>query len=133
VGGVKFKHEGEVLDGDFDFFKFLVGASDDEIGAGISLVEVEHAVTVLNGLLEHLLLHEGGGPNEEGLAVSGVGSDFGRADADEIVDIDLVAVGLGGCFSGVAVLQVLERAVEAGERRGRFFAGQFQHIFELYR
>jgi hypothetical protein len=92
VGGIEFDDDGEIFDGDFYLLEFLIGTADDVVGADVTLVEVEEAVAVLDGLLEHAFLHVGAGADEEGLAVGGVEFEAGGADADQTVDVYLVAV-----------------------------------------
>lgn len=114
MGGVQLDDDGEILNGDFNFTQLFIGAPHYVIGSYVALVDVQQTVAVLDGFLEQPLFHKGTGTYEQGFTMGGVGLEFGSADADEVIDVDLVAVkmrsGLGGSVEG------LTRTAERGER-----------------
>lgn len=52
---------------------------------------------ILDGLFVPALLHEAAGPNEQGFLVGWVLLEFEGADANQVVDVYLVAVALALC------------------------------------
>ena len=81
--------------------QFLVSASNDVVGSNIALIDVQQAVTILNGLFEEALLHVGTSPDEQRLAVGRVEGESLRADGDETIDVDFVAVESGGLLGQI--------------------------------
>lgn len=121
--GIEFNDDGEVFNSGLYFLQFFISAAYDVVGSNIALVNVQQTVAILDGLLEEPLLHVGTGPDEERLAVGRIEGESLRADGDETIDVDLVAVEAGGLLGVVG----REGSAEGGEAAAVLGVGKFEH------
>ena len=77
---IKFDDYGEILDGDLNLFELLVGTSHDIVGPYISLIDVEEAMTILNGFMKEMFFHVRCSSNEQCFAMLWVDLQLGRTN-----------------------------------------------------